>query len=243
MDDKDFQVLELKAMICPQQSRWPAPNVEVSRNANDTFTMRGGVWPKLHAVVDEARDRMSKAWIAMDETDADKDLSNEGQVRKKKRLAVDAIGGFQKSQTLQNAIDLVDRQLAKWAEEAGVAIKPPSNFAEAMMQAEIRAHLAAMKGSKMDFLAARATDPRVASAILGAPPFLSGLTDAEIGVVKTRVEKHVAPEVVNERNATLKALEQAEAGWETAMRKIASRAGLTKGLDGTLVDLSKSEAA
>jgi hypothetical protein len=43
----------------------------------------------------------------------------------------------------------------------------------------------------------------------------------------------MAPEVVKEREATLKALDQAEAGWQTAMRKIAERAGLTKGPDGT----------
>ena len=70
-------------------------------------------------------------------------------------------------------------------------VNPPSSIGEAMMQAEIRSHLAAMKGSKVDFLATNAIDPRVAGAILGAPPFLT-LTDTEVGVVKSRIERYVA---------------------------------------------------
>jgi hypothetical protein len=62
-----------------------------------------------------------------------------------------------------------------------------------------------------------------ASAILTAPAFLSGLSGPELALVKHRVEQHLGPEIVNAKAATLKALEQAEAGWQTAMRKIAER--------------------
>jgi hypothetical protein len=48
---------------------------------------------------------------------------------------------------------VVERQLAKWAKESGLAVKLPTTIAEAVLQSEIRAHLAAMKGSKLDFLA------------------------------------------------------------------------------------------
>ena len=40
----------------------------------------------------------------------------------------------------------------------------------------------------MDFLAKHAIDARVASAVIGAPAFLSGLSDTEVGVVKRRIE-------------------------------------------------------
>jgi hypothetical protein len=89
----------------------------------------------------------------------------------------------------------VARQVEKWAEKTGLGVKPPSNTAEAMVQCEIRGHLATMKGRKIGFLEKHATDPRVASAILGAPPFLSGLTDAEVALVQPRIEQHVAPEI------------------------------------------------
>ena len=68
-----------------------------------------------------------------------------------------------------------------------------------MVQCEVRAHLAAMKGSKIGFLEKHATDPRVASAVLGAPPFLSGLTDAEVALIQTRIEQHMAPEIAPAR--------------------------------------------
>ena len=100
------------------------------------------------------------------------------------------------------------------------------------MQAEIRSHLATMKGSKMDFLGKHATDPRVAAAVLGAPAFLSGLNDTEVVIVKRRIEQYVAPEVVKEREATLKALQDAEVGWQRAIDKIGERAGLVKAADG-----------
>jgi hypothetical protein len=113
------------------------------------------------------------------------------------RLWIIATAGYilvASAQALVGAKDSVERQLAKWAEQTGLAVKPPSNIAEAVVQSEIRAHLAAMKGTKIGFLEKYATDPRVASAVLGAPPFLSGLSDTDVAFVQTRVEQHVAPE-------------------------------------------------
>ena len=88
----------------------------------------------------------------MDGIDADRDLSSEGRDRKKKRLAAEAIADFQKSKALVGAKDAVKRMVGKWAEKTGVAFKPPSNIAEAIVLSEIRADLAAMKGSKIGFL-------------------------------------------------------------------------------------------
>jgi hypothetical protein len=42
----------------------------------------------------------------------------------------------------------------------------------------------------------------------------------------------VSPEIAEARDATLKAMKEAEAGWRKAMDKIAERAGLTKGPNG-----------
>ena len=80
----------------------------------------------------------------------------------------------------------------------------------------------------MGFLEKNATDPVVAAALLTAPPFLSGLSDAELALVKHKVEQHVSPEIAEARDATLKAMKEAEAGWQRAIDKIAERAGLTK---------------
>jgi hypothetical protein len=244
MDDKQFRILELKAAICPQQARWPAPNEQVSL-MGDIPKMRGVHWAKLHAVVEEARDRAANVWAAIDEIDADADLSSEGKARRRKQYAAQAIADCQKSTGLGEAKDAVQRQLDKWAKETGLEIKEPSNVGEAVMQAEVRAHLAAMKENhnRTSFLEKHVTDPRVASAVLGAPSFLSGLTDQDIGLVQKLVEQHVAPEVARARDEVLKALSDAEAGWQTAINRIGQRAGLAKGPDGSWRDPSMAPTA
>jgi hypothetical protein len=53
MSDKEFAELELRATICPGQCGWPKPeNI---------------IWQKLHAVPNEARERVSKAYAQIDD--------------------------------------------------------------------------------------------------------------------------------------------------------------------------------
>jgi hypothetical protein len=66
--------------------------------------------------------------------------------------------------------------------------------------------------------------------MLVAPSFLSGLSPAEVGIVKQRLEARANPDVAEAKAATLKALEQGESGWRAAIRHISERGGLTKGL-------------
>ena len=112
-----------------------------------------------------------------------------------------------------------------------------------MVAAEIRSHLAAMTGNRLGFLEKHATNPVVAGAVLGAPGFLSGINETEVTFVKKRVEKHVSPEIAEARDTTLKAVEEAEKGWQRAIDKIAERAGVTKGPDGTWRDPKVPEPA
>jgi hypothetical protein len=222
MDDKTFTEHGLKLSICPAQARWPEPKVLH--------------WQALHRCADEARERVAQAWAAISEIDADKDLSSEGKARRRKKVTDETIADFERSKTLISAKDAVERQVAKWEEQTGMTVKPPTNVAEAVVYSEIRAHLAAIKGSKLGFVERHVSDQRVASAVIGAPPFLSGLTDAEVAVVRNRIEQHLAPEIAEARDATLKALEHAEQGWQRALDKIGERAGLAKGADDAWTD-------
>jgi hypothetical protein len=53
MSDKEFAELELRATICPGQCGWPKPeNI---------------IWQKLHAVPNEARERVSKVYAQIDD--------------------------------------------------------------------------------------------------------------------------------------------------------------------------------
>ena len=53
----------------------------------------------------------------------------------------------------------------------------------------------------------------------------------ELAVPKQNVEQHVSPEIAEAGDATLKAMKEAEQGWQRAMDKIAERVSLTKGPD------------
>jgi hypothetical protein len=44
-------------------------------------------------------------------------------------------------------------------------------------------------------------------------------------------KRDVSPEIAEARAATLKAIKEADAGWQKAIEKIAERASLTKGPD------------
>ena len=229
MNDAEFSELRLRATIVPQQARWPAPEYLH--------------WQKLHAVADEARGRVSKAYALMDEIDRNADLSPEGKDRQRRQVAAQAIADFEASKTLARAHEAVTQVDEQWAAKVGLTVKPASNIHEATVHSQIRDRLAAMKDDKMGFLEKNASDPIVAAAILTAPSFLSGLNDAELALVKHKVEQHVCPEIAEARDATLKALKEAEQGWQRAIAKIGERAGLTKGADGTWRDPSMSKAA
>jgi hypothetical protein len=70
-------------------------------------------------------------------------------------------------------------------------------------------------------------------AVLTAPTASRWLARArvavELAVAKHNVEQHVSSEITEARDATLKAMKEAEAGWRKAIDKIAERASLTKG--------------
>jgi hypothetical protein len=139
MSDKEFAELELRATICPGQCEWPKPEYVH--------------WQKLHEAATEARERVKKAYMQMDEIDRDADLSRDGKYRQRSKTAAQAIADFEASKTLARAREAV-----------------------------------------------------------------------ELAVAKHDIEQHV-------RDATRKALKEAEHGWQRAIDKIAERASLTKGPD------------
>jgi len=86
MSDEKFAELELRATICPQQCRWP----------KDEYVH----WRRLHAVPTEARARVRKAYLQMDEIDRTADLSRDGKYRRRNEIAAQAIADFEASRTL-----------------------------------------------------------------------------------------------------------------------------------------------
>jgi hypothetical protein len=93
MNDKEFAELELRATICPGQCEWPKPeNI---------------IWQKLHAVPNEARERVSKVYAQMDEIDGNADLSREDKQHQRCEVAAQALAEFEASKTLMRAREAV----------------------------------------------------------------------------------------------------------------------------------------
>ena len=232
MNDYQFEILKIKAAVCPSKDNWPSPDVEVSI-MGDRPTVKGGMlhWSALHDAVSTARDRVTKVFAETSAIDDDKSLSREGKNLKKREIATKAIADLQRSKSLDKARASVEHQLTKWNEQLGLTPKAPESVGDAMIHAEIRSHLASLKaGDRMAFIDAHATE--VAAAVLAAPAFLSGLSPTELGVVKQRIEARANPELAKSKAETTRALADAEAGWRSAIRQISERAGLGRPHDG-----------
>jgi hypothetical protein len=99
MNDKEFSELQLRATIVPQQVGWPAPEYLH--------------WQRLHEAVNEARERVSKAYVQMDAIDRDADLSRDGKYRQRSKTAAQAIADFEASKTLARARQAVELAVTK----------------------------------------------------------------------------------------------------------------------------------
>src|SRR4029453_7749865 len=93
MNDREFAELELRVTIWPGQCGWPEPeNI---------------VWQKLHAVPNEARERVNKVYAQMDEIDGNADLSREDKQHKRSEVMAQTLAEFEASKTLVRAREAV----------------------------------------------------------------------------------------------------------------------------------------
>ena len=230
MDDYQFELLQIKAAVCPNKDGWPAPDVQISIMGNKP-TISDSHWSALHAAVDDARERATKTLAKLSAIDGDRNLSAAGRALKKREIAEAAIASFEQATTLASAREAVAGQISKWDKQLGLTPEQPETIGDAVIHAEIRSHLAALKpGDRMAFIDAHSTE--VAAAVLAAPSFLSGVNPAELDIVKQRIEARANPEIAEAKAEAAKALQETEAGWPAAIRLISDRGGLGRTDDG-----------
>lgn len=95
MSDRDFAELELRAAICPHQIRWPKDALH---------------WRKLHEAADEARERVTRAFAAMDEIDVKTHISRHAKNEQRQMIAAQAVADLEASRTIamaRNAVTLI----------------------------------------------------------------------------------------------------------------------------------------
>jgi hypothetical protein len=92
----------------------------------------------------------------------------------------------------------------------------------AILAQEIRQYISDQK-SPIDFAAKSMTDPRVLSAILNAPAFLSGLSDTEWKLVRERARTALHPEQAQMQEWLMKARDELREGVEATKRMLLER--------------------
>ena len=198
----------------PESHRWPEPK----------YTH----WQKLHSVVDEARSRVSATSKAMDTINADPNLSATGKADACRKYAERAVAEAKASSTLENARVAVERMQEKWNAKIDEVIKPAEDVHTAMIYGKILDRVAAMpRESRLTFFQEHSDDLQIASALLLAPSFVSGLSDTELAVIRSKIGTRIlGAEVVEARAAAEKALSVATKGWARSISLIEERAGL-----------------
>jgi hypothetical protein len=226
MQDHEYEVLKVKAAICPSRDEWPSPDSSKISISGDRPTLGAPLYSfALHDCVDDARDRTLKTFGRMAAIEEDKNLSPTGKAEKKKEIAEAAIADHTKSKALEKARTSVANQVKRWDEKLAI----PSG--DSAMNAEIRKHISQLKPeARMAFINANAAE--VGSAVITAPAFLSGLSHAELGVVRHLIETTRNPEIAKAKADTMQALADAEQGWRAAIRLISERGGLTASTNG-----------
>ena len=207
----EFDALRLRSSICPNLERWPTDTTH---------------WAALVRAGGEMRAIVSKGLQEIAAVDANKQLSAEGKRTKKHEIARQALNQLQEPGSVLKARSLVLDQMKRWAEKVSTHIKPAEDHVTAVLHAQIRERLSSLKENRVGFLKQHATDPVIASALLEAPAFLSGLSEGELAMVRDAVEKKfLSPAIVEAKGKVADALLETERSLRAAQAMIRKSAG------------------
>jgi hypothetical protein len=226
MNDEEFLKLDLAGRIAPTQVRWPESGSSV-------------YWAKLHRAADTTRAAVEAAWAAQNRIEKDPDLTLPAKRRIRAQIAEKAIADLAEDKHIVGAKRTAEEALERWRAKAKAVIKKPDDACEVALHQEIRQHVSGLKDTERLSFIARTGDAAVLSALLLAPPFLSGLTKNEIAIVqakaKTLTESSLDPEIRKAKAATEGALADLNRGHRVAMKLIAERGGLVQDATGSWV--------
>ncbi len=176
----------------------------------------------MHAAVDGLRSLLLGLDEACRSAEMDRDLSRDGIARRRVVLGKQAVAELRNFAPLKSA--------EKWAGEDLKALEKamdslptaPTTFADVALAEEIRRCISS-RSSPIDFVVKSIGDPRILGAVLHAPAALSGLSDAEYNLVKSRAKHEAHPEQIKGIERITKGLEELRQGVAAAERMIVAR--------------------
>lgn len=218
--------LQIATRVVPTMQRWPS----------DANTI---AWDKLRSCVEALRSLVYTVDMHCTEAERDRDLSAEGIVRRRGRLGQQALAELESFKPLQDAIKAVESNLAFLEERMADLPKPTSNVIEFMMEQELRGHISNQK-SPFEFILRSMGDRRILSAVLNAPPCLSGLRDSEWGTVREKARTMLYPQEAEMQQWLKKAVTEVQEGSAAARRALMERCGIR--VDGAQEQSSKPQS-
>jgi hypothetical protein len=200
---------EIHTCVVATRIRWPETGTTIA-------------WSRLHDCVDALQDLVRTVGLHCVEAEQNRDFSAAGIMRRRLELgrqALTELANFKPFQAAEKAtldnIDYLEKKMIDLPQ-------PPTNVADVALAQEIRSYVSKQK-SPIDVAVRAMSDHRILSAILNAPPFLSGLSDAEFKVVRERARAALHPEQVKMQQQLTKSLEELRAGLAATKRMLLER--------------------
>jgi hypothetical protein len=189
-------------------------------------------WDSLHESIGGLRSLLEVLDNAFEAIDADGDLSSSGKTKRKIAEGASVLKELESYSALEKASNAVARRIEKVREKITVLPGQPLGAAEIAVAAEIRAAIKAEADPEKYAFGLR-SDARVVQAVLGAPGFLSGLSDQAVDRLRESALHALHPKEVAEIDELTAAEKVARDALAVARERIAARAGFIKGPDGT----------
>lgn len=209
---------EIKARICATRLRWPESSTTIA-------------WRRLHECVDALHGLLQTVDHACAEAEQNADFSSSGIARRRTELGRQALNEMVQfkpflaaERAVTNDIDLIEKRMTDLPQ-------PPIHVAEVALAQEIRQHLRRQK-RPIDLVLKLMSDPRILSAILSAPAFLSGLSEIELNLVRERARTALHPEQVETQAKLSGALEELRLGVAATRRLLLERTETREDDDG-----------
>jgi hypothetical protein len=210
--------IEIAARIVPTMLRWPAEAKTIA-------------WDKLRECVDALRGLVYTVNARCTEAEQDQDLSPEGIVRRRTQLGHHALTDLGSFKPFHDAEKAVTSNLTHLEQRMVELPKPTTNAVDFMLEQEIRGYVNEQK-SPLDFILKSISDHRALSAVLNAPPYLSGLSDTEWNMVRERARVALHPEQSEMQQWLKKALSEVQGGVAAAKRAVLERCEMREDEDG-----------
>jgi hypothetical protein len=166
-------------------------------------------------------------------------LSSEGIARRRTELGRQALTELANFKPFQIAEKAALENVVYLEKKMVDLPQSPTNVADVALAQEIRSYISDQK-SPIDFAAKSMSDPRVLSAILNAPAFLSGLGDTQWNLVRERARAALHPEQAQMQKSLMKALDELREGVAATKRLLLERCEMART---TPADPSKNQVA